>query len=292
MSLPTKAIFKKSNGEIVAEEFVNIGWVYDESQLPRMFYELYEQGNIPDTFQSVQVYGKEYTYLDICLFINKAKGKELERKKKEYQYKKENMSFDEVAIKILPIVRRGIPRMIADDITGIQPMAEQQSEFTKNLKTLTKNYNETEMNEFLKRMYNWEIKQAFNRAKNVEGFDNTALTLLERYAKRFGDCGWQEGEVFEELRVGLNNVAAHIGYEWDDNLEYWVKEKETVNIESLHSYIVDMLSDFLYYNRKEDEDLTIDMIDEALRSGTVTPTEIALVVQQELNGYVDKLQKS
>lgn len=39
--------------------------------------------------------------------------------------------------------------------------------------------------------------------------------------------------------------------------------------------IEDLVSQFLYYGRKEDEDLPVGAIDEAVRAGTITVDEIA-----------------
>ena len=39
MSLPTKAIFTMK-GEEVFKGFANIGWIYDEDFIPRLFYDM------------------------------------------------------------------------------------------------------------------------------------------------------------------------------------------------------------------------------------------------------------
>ena len=45
-------------------------------------------------------------------------------------------------------------------------------------------------------------------------------------------------------------------------------------IENINSAIEDLVSDFLYYNRKEDEDLKLGDIEKAIEEGEITIEQI------------------
>lgn len=47
-------------------------------------------------------------------------------------------------------------------------------------------------------------------------------------------------------------------------------------------YIPDMISDFLYYDRKEDEELPLNMIENAIKSGALSTKDIVDRFQKEL----------
>lgn len=44
----------------------------------------------------------------------------------------------------------------------------------------------------------------------------------------------------------------------------------------------DLVSDFLYYDRKEDEDLSVEQLNAAIKSGEITIDEIADIFKSEL----------
>ena len=46
--------------------------------------------------------------------------------------------------------------------------------------------------------------------------------------------------------------------------------------------ISDLCSDFLYYDRKEDEDLTVEQLNEAVNSGEITIDEMVLEFRKHL----------
>lgn len=46
--------------------------------------------------------------------------------------------------------------------------------------------------------------------------------------------------------------------------------------------IEDLVSDFLYYNRKEDEDLKVGDIERAIEAGVISKEEIVNVFREEL----------
>ena len=55
----------------------------------------------------------------------------------------------------------------------------------------------------------------------------------------------------------------------------------------IENTITDLVSDFLYYDRKEDESLPMDAIEKAIRDGDITIDEIIQKFTDELkNGLV------
>lgn len=55
-----------------------------------------------------------------------------------------------------------------------------------------------------------------------------------------------------------------------------------MDIDKLDSYISDTISDFLYYNRKEDEELPLGMIEDLVRNGDVTVDQIVKSFEKHL----------
>lgn len=58
--------------------------------------------------------------------------------------------------------------------------------------------------------------------------------------------------------------------------------------EILSNTIIDMVSNFLYYNRKEDEDLPVGMIEQLIRSGETSVEEIVELFRSELERYFNE----
>ena len=77
----------------------------------------------------------------------------------------------------------------------------------------------------LSRMYNWKMRSAYSLAINSEEeISQNLLTLLKGMSDQFGNCGWQDGTVFDELRDTNNIIADLLGYVWDDGLDKWVEK--------------------------------------------------------------------
>ena len=55
----------------------------------------------------------------------------------------------------------------------------------------------------------------------------------------------------------------------------------------IENIITDMISDFLYYDRKEDEDLSRGAIEDAVSSGEITLDEIVNKFREELTKGMD-----
>lgn len=51
-------------------------------------------------------------------------------------------------------------------------------------------------------------------------------------------------------------------------------EEREVNKEMILGYVDALISDFVYYDRKEDEDLNMDQLNEAIKSGIVSIDEM------------------
>lgn len=52
--------------------------------------------------------------------------------------------------------------------------------------------------------------------------------------------------------------------------------------ETIINTIKDLCADFLYYDRKEDEDLSADDLEEAVKNGTVTIDEMVETFRKQL----------
>lgn len=74
----------------------------------------------------------------------------------------------------------------------------------------------------LDRMYNWKMNSAYEHAKQIEYFPLDALCKLKILSEDFGNCGWQEGRVFNRLRKENNSIAKILGYVWDDKSDNWI----------------------------------------------------------------------
>lgn len=75
----------------------------------------------------------------------------------------------------------------------------------------------------LNRMHNWKQASAYRQARECKKFPKSALVILNELSKKYGDCGWQFGSTFDEIDIKNNEVAKLLGYDWDDDLEYWKK---------------------------------------------------------------------
>lgn len=58
----------------------------------------------------------------------------------------------------------------------------------------------------------------------------------------------------------------------------------TTRREGILNTIIDLAADFLYYDRKEDEELPVGSIEESIRAGEVTVAEIVSVFRQTIEG--------
>ena len=51
--------------------------------------------------------------------------------------------------------------------------------------------------------------------------------------------------------------------------------------------IIDLVAEFFYYGRKDDEDLSVDALEDAINRGTVTKEEIIEIFSREVTDAVD-----
>jgi len=86
----------------------------------------------------------------------------------------------------------------------------------------------TTIDDVIGRMYNWKTHSAYVLALEVKDFPKEALKILKELADKFGNCGWCDGKIFDELRDKNNEVAKILGYVWSDKEDYWRKiQKES-----------------------------------------------------------------
>ena len=59
-------------------------------------------------------------------------------------------------------------------------------------------------------------------------------------------------------------------------------EKTTIDKEMILGYVDDLISSFAYYDRKEDEDLNVDQLNQAVKKGVVSVDEMTERFQKGL----------
>jgi hypothetical protein len=60
-----------------------------------------------------------------------------------------------------------------------------------------------------------------------------------------------------------------------------------VTKERIEGHITDLVSNFLYYDRKEDEDLPRGAIDQAVKDGSITVEQIVAKFESELRAGLE-----
>lgn len=85
---------------------------------------------------------------------------------------------------------------------------------------------ETPIEKVLGRMYNWKQNSAYNYAKEIPEFPKEALEKLKYLAEKFGNCGWMDGSVYDELRDTNFEVAKMLGYEYNEEEDYYLPIKK------------------------------------------------------------------
>lgn len=76
----------------------------------------------------------------------------------------------------------------------------------------------------INRMWNWKMLSAYTQACTIPTFPLEELKELEALSIKFGNCGWQEGSVYDELRESNFKIAAAIGFEWDEERNQWFEK--------------------------------------------------------------------
>jgi hypothetical protein len=69
--------------------------------------------------------------------------------------------------------------------------------------------------------------------------------------------------------------------------QYIIDQQEHIK-NHITGVVIDLVSNFLYYNRKEDEDLPVGAIEKAIKDNIVSVKEIVDLFQQELINYINK----
>jgi hypothetical protein len=89
---------------------------------------------------------------------------------------------------------------------------------------------QVDLDQALSFIFQWKLKSAYEKADATIGFPPAALGALHNMAERFGNCGYQEGKIFDELKENIKMITAMLGYEFDDsrsNTEF-VRRQTTV----------------------------------------------------------------
>lgn len=100
---------------------------------------------------------------------------------------------------------------------------------------------EHDIEHVLNRMYNWKMSSAHLAASNIADFPADALAILKEMGEDYGNCGWNEGKVFDRLRENNLKVANMLGYDWDEDADEWVK-RTTRTLQETFDLIVDHLA--------------------------------------------------
>lgn len=122
MSLPSRATFHLINGTDISV-FCNIGWVYNEFDIPECVKRSAKDAGILDEhWYSVTLYSKTYTKERLLELISEGRLV----KEKIISNSKELCDLKIPLMRNLPK-----PKLIAEDIIGVQPMAEYSGKFFK-----------------------------------------------------------------------------------------------------------------------------------------------------------------
>lgn len=89
---------------------------------------------------------------------------------------------------------------------------------------MTLMFEKTPVERILSRMYNWKCTSALNYAEEWPDCPPRVREILKELSEKFGNCGWQDGTVFDELRDKNNEVADILGYVWNDDKDFWERK--------------------------------------------------------------------
>ncbi|AAQ17842.1 hypothetical protein Aeh1ORF176c [Aeromonas phage Aeh1] len=121
MSAPSWALFMK-NGERVGQCFINCGWFQDDVRTLRQIIRYTETPECPIDFDIVIAYGVTYSN---DLEFELLKAEELDIKSTQIAAIKRQQNWDkgnQAIFDRLTVVPRFVPKLIAEEICGVQPM--------------------------------------------------------------------------------------------------------------------------------------------------------------------------
>ena len=73
-----------------------------------------------------------------------------------------------------------------------------------------------DLDHVLSHIFQWQMSSAYVKAVETIGFPSDALGVLQALAESYGDCGYQQGKVFEHLKKSIKEVTAMLDYEFDE----------------------------------------------------------------------------
>lgn len=117
MSLPTYAIMYNEFGEEIDRQFYNVGWVMNDLILHE---DMDIWFNARPNVAMIKVYGTEFTRESVREWLEEEQKRRAERAKEMMQKRKEFES----EVPTMKIPSNPIPALIAEQITGVQPMSE------------------------------------------------------------------------------------------------------------------------------------------------------------------------
>ncbi|CAL9998415.1 major head protein [Vibrio phage D479] len=134
MSLPSNALFFDENGDQIAIECINCGWVYDEVRVIKDIKQIAEFKKIH--WHTAFAYGEKYEigtideHLDDIVTKREEHLAMLRERSKELR---EQAKESGVTVKI---PKQVVPSLLAEEIVGVQPMKESNAKlFTLDVKS-------------------------------------------------------------------------------------------------------------------------------------------------------------
>jgi len=112
----------------------------------------------------------------------------------------------------------------ADDEVLVFPCHKTTLEWLTKQPIADQSLDESQVKELLNRMWNWKMESAYRVASTIKGLSPKILAKIETLMKEFGNCGWQEGTIYDKLRDGNDEIANLLGYVWVDEKDNWVRK--------------------------------------------------------------------
>ncbi len=76
---------------------------------------------------------------------------------------------------------------------------------------------QVDLDQVLHHIFRWKMQSAYDKANVTIGFPSDALQALQLMADSYGDCGYQQGKIFEPLKKSIKEITAMLHYEFDES---------------------------------------------------------------------------